>query len=145
MRSLLPLLIVAVAAPSLAHADDAMSAQEVKQVLTDNTAQGSTSRGTPYWLYRRADGTQALETDSGFSDEGEWSVKEDGTMCSEWKKFAMAKSIAPKSTAPVRIAFTQSEPTAASPCSRCLRATRKICNAYHVDHHNDVAARAAWS
>lgn len=86
VRSLLPLLIVAVAAPSLAHADDAMSAQEVKQVLTDNTAQGSTSRGTPYWLYRRADGTQALETDSGFSDEGEWSVKEDGTMCSEWEK-----------------------------------------------------------
>ena len=86
LRLMLPLLFAAMAFQGTARADEALSAAEVKQILTGHTALGTTSRGSPYWLYRRADGTQSVETGSGFSDEGEWSVKDDGALCSVWEK-----------------------------------------------------------
>ena len=82
----MPLLVVGIFVHGNARADEPLSAAELKAVLLGNTSIGSTSKGTPYWLYRNPDGSQALETDSGFTDEGNWWVTDDGKMCSKWEK-----------------------------------------------------------
>lgn len=82
----LMICLAAFALSGIARADEPMTATQVKEAMIGNTSIGTTSRGGPYWVFRREDGTQAIETDSGFSDEGNWHITEDGQMCSTWEK-----------------------------------------------------------
>ncbi len=86
LRIFLPILFATFALSGIAKADQPLTPTQMKEALIGNTGVGTTSRGTPYWVYYRENGEQAIETDSGFSDEGTWRISDKGQWCSKWEK-----------------------------------------------------------
>lgn len=84
---------IAVMASGIAHAEEPLTAAEVRAALLGNTGVGTTSRGDAYWVYRNPNGEQVLQTDGGFSDEGEWRITDDGELCSKWEKIRKGEEL----------------------------------------------------
>ena len=87
LRFCLIVCLATFALNGVAGADEPMTAAAVKEAMTGNTAVAPRRSGDGfYYLFRGADGYQAMESDNGFSNEGKWHVTEDGQVCSVWEK-----------------------------------------------------------
>ena len=81
-----PWVLINVAWYNIALSAEPMSAEEITTAFAGNTSIGSSSRGMAYWVYRKPNGEQFIEMDSGWSDEGKWWIDDDGKLCSKWTK-----------------------------------------------------------
>ena len=87
MRSCLILGLAAFAMNNTAQAETQMTAAEVMETMSGNTAVAPRRAGEGYYyLYRGDGGYQAMKSDNGFSDQGKWRVTDDGQVCSTWRK-----------------------------------------------------------
>jgi hypothetical protein len=59
-----------------------LSATEIADAFTNNTAQGVTANGLPYAAYFAADGQERFRAGS-YNDVGTWRVLPDGRLCTE--------------------------------------------------------------
>lgn len=62
-----------------------LSAAEIQNIFTGNTAVGTTAEGRSFEVLYRADGT--ISGNLGpIKDHGKWDVDADGRLCSQWTK-----------------------------------------------------------
>ena len=76
---------------SEALARDAMTAEDMRTVVTGNTLSGKSEKGYEVHVYHDTDGTMEGNSRKKYYDSGTWKISDEGLYCRKWKKWRKAK------------------------------------------------------
>lgn len=83
---------ILISVASFAHAGDFLSGDEIKSIYTGKTAKGvHLKKGFSYMAYFSPDGALIQKKDDGDTNEGKWSVDDEGRQCVSWNGSGVTK------------------------------------------------------